>query len=166
MIFLVKLIFVDCWLFRLVDDWTIGALLGYNNYNTELKIMLWENLFFHLRDLIENSPAKRDRIVFISFVFSLLVSVSSLIFIFFNFWRVNDYIILRYNIYFGISSLGFWARLLWLPGFGLLVTLLNFFLSFKLFLKDKLPAYFLAISSAFVNLLIIIALGLIFYINL
>ncbi len=166
MAFLVKLIFVCCWRFCWFDDWTMGALLGYNNYNIEFEIMLWENFFFHLRDLIEKSPAKRDRIVFISFIFSFLISIGGLMFVILNFWRVNDYIILRYNIYFGISSLGFWARLLLLPGFGLLVALLNFFLSFKLFLKDKLPAYFLAISSAFVNLLIIIALGLIFYINL
>jgi len=128
--------------------------------------MLWGNFFFQLREMIYNSPAKRDRIVFVSFVFSLAVSIIGLIFVFFNFWRVSDYIILRYNIYFGISSLGFWARLLWLPGFGLAVCLLNFFLSFKLFLKDKLSAYFLSVGSAFVNLLILIALGLIFYINL
>ena len=127
--------------------------------------MFINSLFFQLRDLIEHSPAKRDRFIMIPFIVSaVLVAVTTLA-IPFSFWNFNDYVVLHYNIYFGISSFGPWLMLSLLPLSGLIVLIVNAILAMVLYLKHGLLSYFLAFISSFYNLIVLLSIILIIYIN-
>lgn len=124
------------------------------------------NLFYKVRDLIETSPAKRDRLIFISMIVAGVLNLISWLIVPISFWKFTEYVVLQYNIYFGISSLGPWAMLLLLPFLTLVGTLGNFALSFLFFLKNKLLSYYLAVAAVAINLIALFALILIIYINI
>lgn len=128
--------------------------------------MFINDIFFKLRDLIENSPAKRDRFILTSFIVSVLLAVVAILIVLGYFWNFKDYIVLHYNIYFGISSLGSWLLLLLLPLSSLLVLLLNGVLILILYLKQKILSYFLSFASVFYGLIVFAAVLLIIYINI
>lgn len=127
--------------------------------------MFVTNLFFKLKELSENSPAKRDKIIITSLVSSLFFVVLSGVIIPIVFWQTKEFVILKYNIYFGISSLGPWYQLWLLPLYGLLFLIADYFLAFKYFLRYHLLTYFLVISGLAINLILFISLLLIIYIN-
>jgi len=124
------------------------------------------NLFYKVRDLIETSPAKRDRLIFISMITAGVLNLISWLIVPIFFWKFTEYVVLQYNIYFGISSLGPWALLLLLPFLTLAGSLGNFALSFLFFLKNKLLSYYLAVAAVAINLIALFALILIIYINI
>lgn len=127
--------------------------------------MFINSLFFKLRDLIEHSPAKRDRFIIASFIISIMFLTFSFAVIPFSFWNFKDYIVLHYNIYFGISSLGSWAMLFLLPLSGLIVLIINSILAVILYLRRYLLTYFLSFATVFFNLIVLISVILIIYIN-
>jgi len=128
--------------------------------------MFVNNLFFKVREIIETSPAKRDRLIFISLAVSALFNLTAWIMIPIFFWHTNEFVVLQYNIYFGISSLGPWPMLFLMPASGLLIALINYSLSFYLYLKERVLSLFLASSALAYNAIILAALGLIIYMNL
>ncbi len=124
------------------------------------------NLIFRVRDSIETSPAKRDRLVLISLIAAGIMNLASWLIVPAFFWNFKEYAVLQYNIYFGISSLGPWMMLMLFPLLALVFSAINFSLSLLFFLKDKLLCYYLAVSAAGINLISLCALILIIYINL
>ena len=123
-------------------------------------------IFLKLRQLIEESPAKRDRLVSGVLIAAVVFDLLSFLAILIYFWRVKEFVVLQYNIYFGISSFGPWFYLLLLPLFGLLVCLVNFLLALKVYLRDKNLSYFLSFSALAVALIIATQIGLLVYMNL
>lgn len=128
--------------------------------------MFINNILFKLREEIEISPAKRDRLIFISLIVSAVLNIAVWLAIPIFFWNVKDFVVLQYNIYFGISSLGPWPMLLIFPACGLLVGAVNYALSFYLYLKEKTLSLFLASAAAVFQMIIFAALALIIYMNL
>ena len=124
------------------------------------------NLFYKVRDLIETSPAKRDRLILASMIAVAALNLALWVLAPLFFWQYNEYIVLQYNIYFGISSLGPWTMLLLIPLGALLFSALNFSLSFLFFLKNKLLSYLLAVSAVIGNFVSLCAMILIIYINI
>lgn len=128
--------------------------------------MFISDLFFKVREIIEISPAKRDRLISISLIISIVLNFLAWVAVPIMFWQAKEFVVLQYNIYFGISSLGPWLMLLLLPAFGLLVIAVNYSLSFYWYLKEKVLSMFLASSALSLQLIIAVALGLIIYMNL
>jgi hypothetical protein len=128
--------------------------------------MFINNLFFKIREIIATSPAKRDWLIYLSLILVGLVNLAGWLIILAYFWQVNDFIVLQYNIYFGISSLGPWPILFFLPASGLIIIMINFALSFWLYLKERLLSYFLAIAALLFQLTILVGVILIVYMNL
>ena len=128
--------------------------------------MFLNSFIFNLRELVVKSPARRDKLIIIPLVLSSLIILIELAAVPLVFRTFKDYIILHYNIYFGISSLGHWSKLFFIPLLGLLIVAVNYFLAFYYFyLKDKFLGYFLALTALVYNLITLAALFLIIYIN-
>jgi len=128
--------------------------------------MFINNLFFKVREIIEVSPAKRDRLIFISLIASAVLNALAWAVIPIFFWRIKEFVVLQYNIYFGISSLGPWPMLFLIPAAGLLIAAVNYSLAFHFYLKEKVLSLFLASSVLVFQVIICAALGLIIYMNL
>jgi len=134
----------------------IGLKKAYNIFR--LSPLLKEiMIFFKLNELIYTNPAKRDKIVLAGFVLGLASIIASIIALLVKFFLAREYVVLHYNIYFGISSLGPWYQIFIIPLWGIVIWLVNFFLSFHYYLKIKIISYFLAISAGAINLILLVA---------
>lgn len=116
-------------------------------------------------DLILGNFARRDKIITINLGLSLFINVILWIALILNFWHVNEFVVLRYNIYFGISAFGFWYNLLWLPLSGLIILLINFLLSFYFYKNQKFLSYLLVFTALCSQVIITTAVSLLIYIN-
>ena len=123
-------------------------------------------IFYKLQELILKSPAKRDRLILANLFLAIAIDMAIWLLLIFNFWRSSEYIVLGYNIYFGISSFGHWYQVLLLPILGLIIIIFNFTLAFNLYLKEKILSYFLALGSLIFNILILITSLIIIYVNI
>lgn len=112
------------------------------------------------------SPAKRDRLVMMNLFLSVAINVVLWALLIFNFWQSSKYVVLGYNIYFGISDFGPWYQSLVMPILGLVVIFLNFSLGFSLYLKEKILSYFLAFVASIFNIIIFLAALIIIYVNI
>jgi hypothetical protein len=123
-------------------------------------------IFLKLRDLAETSPAKHDQIVFVSLIATAILNVALWLAVVIGFWHFNDYVILQYNMYFGISSFGAWYWLLLLPVAGLLAAVFDVFLSFNLYLEYRILSRALAVSAVLLNVILLSVVGLLIYMNM
>lgn len=125
-----------------------------------------QKLLIKINDLISNSPAKYDKIIYFSLLLALLSNIIIWLMILIVFWNFKEYIILGYNVYFGISSFGVWYKLLLLPLLGLLIILINNLLAFQIYLEYSILAKFLSVMTVVINFILIIFISLIIYLNL
>ncbi|MBI5766090.1 hypothetical protein HZA71_02565 [Candidatus Falkowbacteria bacterium] len=123
-------------------------------------------IFFQIKEKIKLSPAKRDKVIIFNLWFALSVNLVLWIILLFSFWRTSDYIILGYNIYFGISAFGPWYQILLLPLIGLIIIAVNFLLAFFVYLPQKILSYFLVIAATVVNVIVLAAGMLLVFSNL
>ena len=134
--------------------------------NPQKSFIIWYMILYKLQDLILMSPAKRDRLITINLFLSLGVNILLWVLLFFNFWQNSRYIVLGYNIYFGISAFGLWYQVLIMPLIGLVVILLNFALSFAWYLSEKIISYALATVASIINIILFLAALIIIYVNI
>jgi len=123
-------------------------------------------IFYQLRDSILTSPAKRDKIILANLLLSLAVNIFLWLALILVLGTRGQYIILGYNMYFGISAFGPWYNILLIPILSLLVIALNFSLSFYLYLKEIILSYFLASTALILNLLLLVSALVIIYVNI
>ncbi len=122
-------------------------------------------LLLKLRELIYDNPAKRNRIIIFDLVLCLLVNIVLWVLLLLKFWNFGEYIILDYNIYFGISMLGPWYQILIMPLLGLAVIAVDFLLAFKVYLKNILVSYFLIFAALGFNLIMLAAGLFLIFVN-
>lgn len=123
-------------------------------------------ILYKIQDSILMSPAKRDRIIVASLAISLVINVVLWVLLIFNFVQGSQYVVLGYNIYFGISAFGPWYKVLLMPALALLVILFNFPLAFSVYLKEKMMSYFLSFVALLCNIIIFLAALIIIYVNI
>jgi len=123
-------------------------------------------IFLRLRETISSSPGRRDKIILTNLIVGLAINVVLWALVLYGFRQATDYIVLRYNVYFGISSLGPWFYILLLPLAGLVVLGLNGFLAIWLYMRFRFLSYVLAWGASVINLILLVAIGLLVYINI
>lgn len=89
----------------------------------------------------------KDKIIKWSLIASIILDALLLALIYFLIPIRVEPIVLRYNIYVGISLIGPWYQAFYLPLAGLIIIILNFLLARMMFLKEKILAYVLAIVT-------------------
>lgn len=123
-------------------------------------------MFFALREFIVSNPGRRNKIFLLNLILVLIINLMAWLLLIVNFWQRNEYIILGYNIYFGISDLGIWYKIYLLPLIGLVVAIVNFLLALYFYLPARVLSYFLSFTASIVNLIMLTASLLLIYSNL
>lgn len=100
-------------------------------------------------------PGKENRIVIAGFGLGFLINLALWLAVILKFAGSKEAIPLDYDIYFGISSIGPWTRLLRLPAVGLSVLALNLFFVLKFSKRDRFIGYFLALSALLVQAMLL-----------
>jgi len=78
----------------------------------------------------------------------------------------TDSIVLHYNIYFGINLVGEWWKIYFIPGVSFLIFIVNLYLGLRLYQKRSLLTYFLSFFSLFIQVLILVGIINLIFINL
>ena len=73
---------------------------------------------------------------------------------------------MHYNVFFGIDYIDSWYKVFLIPCFGILTLLVNFVLTYLLYLKERILSYFLTLTTLIVHVFLIIASYLIIGLNL
>lgn len=123
-------------------------------------------ILFNLRETLAKSPARRNKFIMFSFYFALALNILLWLILLIKFLNYPEYVVLRYNIYFGISDLKPWFYILQLPLIGLLVIFLNLLIALWIYLKNSLISYFLASTALFLNVALLASGMLLIYFNL
>ena len=99
----------------------------------------------------------QDRTVYYGFILAAAFNLLLWIFIFYNLITDEAIIPLHYNVYFGVDLIGSKWQLLKLPFIGLIVLLINLFLSFKAYRYERVNSYFLIIGAVLVEFILLAA---------
>lgn len=101
----------------------------------------------------------------------ILIGLSLLVNIFVWLWLLwqikpqDEPIFLHYNILFGVDYIDVWWKVFYLPAMGLLILLINAFLGWRLFNRDKFMAQLLNIGALLCQIFLIITAALLVFLN-
>jgi len=99
---------------------------------------------------------KKNKLVLAGFGLAILLNLFLWLLIGYRFRFTNDFIPLRYDIYFGVNSIGHWTKLFKLPLIGLVIIIINL-ICFLLFnKKEKIMNYFLVLASLIVQCVLVL----------
>ncbi len=79
--------------------------------------------------------------------------------------RTGDWVVLQYNVYTGISVTGQWQQIFYLAASGSVVCVLNAAGGWFFYKSHQILSYFLSYSAVLVQLILLLASGLIIYYN-
>lgn len=77
----------------------------------------------------------------------------------------EENVFLHYTILFGVDLIGPGKRILALPSLGLSILLLNAFIGWLTFPRERLVSYILAVGACFCQIFLFIAGGLLIFLN-
>jgi len=108
----------------------------------------------------------RSHIILWLLVFIFLVNLTNWILLKIFIKPIDFPIILHYNVYFGVDMLGSWKQVYFLPALGLLLLIINLFLSFYFYKKkDRIASYILMIAALMIQLSLLVASASVIIIN-
>ncbi len=141
-----------------------------NQYNEKSKNKLLKSLITGFKLFfakhISEKEFFRSRIVIWLLALNLVANIINwtTILIFIN--RLDGDIILHYNVYFGVDSLGDWRRVFILPAIGIILFMLNAALAAYFYTrKERIASYILLLASLMAQINLIIAAVSIVMIN-
>ena len=108
-------------------------------------------------DKIKSNYIWHNKFIFYSFFILLLVNI---LYLFFNFWiylGVEEFVPLSYNIYFGVSLVGDWIKLLYIPASGTVILIINTIVSQFLFKREKLLYIVVELTSLIIQIILLVA---------
>ena len=107
----------------------------------------------------------KDKIIKYNLILALLMNALLWVLFYFRIPITLEPIILRFNIYVGISLIGPWFDVFYFPLAGLGIIIINLLIGWMLFRKDKLPAHFLIMTALAVQIILLIFGSLIVMMN-
>jgi hypothetical protein len=100
----------------------------------------------------------KNRVVLWITIASLTINLANWIMLWIFIKPVDYSIILHYNVYFGVDMTGSWKSVFFLPGVGLLLFLVNFFLAFYFYRRlERIACHILLMAGLMAQLSLIIA---------
>jgi hypothetical protein len=120
--------------------------------NENKKGLMQKFKLFFKKDFFQN------HIVLWLLVFNFLANLINWLILAFFINKSEGNIILHYNVYFGVDNLGNWKEVFLMPSIGLILFLINFYLSFFFYEnKERIASYILFMTALMVQLSLIIA---------
>ncbi|MFA6105036.1 MAG: hypothetical protein WC725_00345 [Patescibacteria group bacterium] len=107
----------------------------------------------------------KDRWVSVSLAISAAFFVYILWYTFVRIKPTTDQLFLHYNIIFGIDLIGEWWKLYSLPLLSFTIVMVNFITSYVFHRTNRFLSRFLVVITAFLELLLVVAVNLIVGLN-
>ncbi|MFA5926430.1 MAG: hypothetical protein WC831_05925 [Parcubacteria group bacterium] len=106
-----------------------------------------------------------DPVIFFSLVLAVIANAAIWAALYFTVEATDRPIILHYNIYFGVDSIGDWRNVYVMPALALVIFFINLFLSRFFYYKERLASHLFAAMAFLVQLLMAIGVASIILIN-
>jgi len=116
-------------------------------------------------NLLKNNLFLKNKVTVYTLVLSILLNIILILIVYFKMEPRAEPIALRYSIYLGIDLIGSWWHIFIFPLIGLAIIITNFFLAYLIYIKIKILSYFLMLSAAISQLVLIIISILIILLN-
>ena len=108
----------------------------------------------------------KSKIVDWLLVLSLIVNIANWAVLLIFIRSVDSGIILHYNIYFGVDSIGDWRQVFVMPFIGLILFILNALLAYFFYAKkERIASYILLLATFMAQISLIIATTSVIIIN-
>lgn len=123
-----------------------------------------KQFFKSFRELLQHGRFVRWTLI-VSFVLSVATFVLPT-------WRIvplakeQPFIPLHYNIYFGVDRFGPWYHAFIIPALGFFFLIISLIMQTHFYKKEKMLATFFAISTIFLELTFLVAMGLLILLNI
>lgn len=104
-------------------------------------------------------------IIFLLSFLNLFLIFLAFCWIIFQIKNTGEQIFLHYNILFGVDRIGDWWQIFSLPLLAFSLFLVNAFIAWFFYSRDKIISYFLLISSLIINIFVFLASILLVFIN-
>jgi hypothetical protein len=123
-------------------------------------------LFLKKEEIIRNSDFFKNRLVFWLLASSLFFNIVNWAALAIFIKPVDKTIILHYNVYFGVDSIGHWGQVYFLPTLGLVILLVNLLLAKYFYLqKERIAGHIMMMTALMAQLSLLIAAVSIILIN-
>lgn len=123
-------------------------------------------LFFKRKLVEKNRDFFKNPIIFWILMMSILSNLANWTVLALFIKPVDKTIILHYNVYFGVDSIGHWAQAYYLPAIGLVLLIINLILAGYFYLrKDRMASHILMITALMAQLSLLIASASLILIN-
>jgi hypothetical protein len=123
-------------------------------------------LFFKARIFRKFEDFLRNPIIFWLLMPSLFFNIANWIVLAVFIKPIDKTIILHYNVYFGVDSMGHWSQAYIMPSIGLILLVINLFLADYFYLeKERVASYILLMSALMAQLSLLVASASIILIN-
>ncbi|NQU77157.1 hypothetical protein HQ544_00495 [Candidatus Falkowbacteria bacterium] len=120
-------------------------------------ILLGRRAYLEYKSAKTNSPFFKNRLVVWPLIINVALLILGFLYFFLKLVGREELIPLHYNIYFGVDLIGNKNNIFKLSFIGFLVFLINYFLAFLVYRREKLASYILI----FVSLAVAAVLGLV-----
>ncbi|MEK7159242.1 MAG: hypothetical protein AAB766_01945 [Patescibacteria group bacterium] len=128
---------------------------------------------YQFLDKLKTTPARKNKLILISSIVGLVLNLLIWLVIYFKFYPLvydlpeeQSFIPLHYNIYLGVDLFGKWQNIFYLPGIGLVIFLVNTISALLLYSKKEILSYFLSVSSALLQVFLLLATIFVILINI
>lgn len=129
------------------------------------RLIIFKKFFFSGVRILMSGPYFADRII----TSALFTSLSINLLIWFYIYKnkiTGDYpVILHYNLIFGVDYLGDYFKAYFISFIGLLILMLNTFLSHYFYSRERLASYFLVINILIIQIFLLFAGYLVVRVN-
>ncbi len=129
------------------------------------RFIILNNFLFSGIKIFFLKPYWKDGIIKNIMLLSILLNICLWIYLYKNKITGNYPIILHYNLIFGVDFREAYSEIYLIPKVGLIVIVFNTFLSYLLYSKEKLAAYFLIFNVFIIQIFLLWAGYLIVKIN-
>lgn len=128
---------------------------------------------YQFLEKLRTTPARKNKLILLSGIAGLALNIFIWLIIYFKFYPLvynlpeeQSFIPLHYNIYLGVDLFGKWQNIFYLPGIGLAIFLVNTISALLLYSKKEILSYFLSISSALLQVFLLLATIFVILINI
>lgn len=116
-----------------------------------------------LRQIQKNKFWHNKRVLGFLF-FCLLIDIFNFLYIYLEMRKSSQIVPLHYNILIGVSHIGHWTKLLYIPLSGLIIFIINFFLVYKVYIdENRFLTNFLLFSTLSIQIILLTAIILIIH---
>ncbi len=108
----------------------------------------------------------KNKLLLILFISSILINILNFLFLFYFIKKLNNLIILHYNVYLGVDLMGEGTQVFLIPAVGLFFALTNLVLAIYFFSKkERMLSHILSLTTFIIQLGISVASGSLILVN-